>query len=157
MCIEKSRFSDVGLDMEDLQIAKNRLSEKGLTLSIVKEKQILFETGSHGISGFLKAIEELGEGLNKASAADKVVGKAVALLCVWAGIDAVYASVMSRKARELFEENTVYAEWNELVETIVGNCMSTTCPFERLAARITDPAEAYKKIKALQDSLEQRR
>jgi len=145
------------LDMEDLQIAKNRLDEKGLTLSIVKEKQILFETSSHGISGFLNAIEELGEGLSKASAADKVVGKAVALLCVWAGIDAVYGSVMSRKAEELFEENSVYAEWDELVETIVGNCKSTTCPFERLAAKITDPAEAYKKIKALQDSLKQHR
>jgi uncharacterized linocin/CFP29 family protein len=89
--------------MEDLRIANNRLREKGLTLSIVKEKQILFETGSRGVSGFLKAIEELGEGLNKASAADKVVGKAVALLCVWAGIDAVYASVINRKAKKLFE------------------------------------------------------
>lgn len=157
MCIENSRFSDVGLDMEDLQIAKNRLREKRLTLSIVKEKQILFETSSHGISGFLKAIEELGEGLDKASAADKVVGKAVALLCLWAGIDAVYASVMSMEAKELFEENAVYAEWDELVGNILGNCKSATCPFERLLAKITDPAEAYKKIKALQDSLEQRR
>jgi len=140
--------------MEDLRIAKNRLREKGLTLSIVKEKQILFETGSHGISGFLRAIEELGERLNKASVADKIVGKAVALLCLGAGIDVVYASVMSREAKELFEENAVYAEWNELVGNILGNSKSTTCPFERLAAKITDPSEAYKKIKALQDSLE---
>lgn len=145
------------LGKEDLRIAKNRLREKGLTLSIVKEKQILFETSSHRISGFLEAIEELGEGLKKASAADKIVGKAVALLCLWAGIDAVHASVMSREAKELFEENAVYAEWNELVENILGNCKSTTCPFERLAAKIADPAEAYKKIKALQDSLEKRR
>jgi len=140
--------------MEDLRIAKNRLREKGLTLSIVKEKQILFETGSHGISGFLRAIEELGERLNKASVADKIVGKAVALLCLGAGIDVVYASVMSREAKELFEENAVYAEWNELVGNILGNSKSTRCPFERLAAKITDPSEAYKKIKALQDSLE---
>ncbi len=143
--------------MEDLRIAKKRLGEKDLTLSIVKDKQVLFETTSHGISGFLRAIEELGERLNGASAADKIVGKAVALLCLYAGIEGVYASVMSREAKELFEENAVHAEWDELVGNILGNCKSATCPFEKLAAEITDPAEAYKKLKALQDSLKQRR
>jgi hypothetical protein len=143
--------------MEDLRIAKERLREKGLTLSIVKDKRILFETTSHGISGFLRAIEELVERLNGASAADKIVGKAVALLCLYARIDGVYASVMSREAKELFGENGVYAEWDELVGNIFASCKSATCPFERLATEIADPGEAYKKLKALQDSLKQRR
>ena len=143
--------------MEDLRIAKERLREKGLTLSIVKDKQTVFDTTSHGISGFLRAIEELGERLNGASAADKIVGKAVALLCLYAGIKGVYAMVMSIEAKELFEENVIHAEWNELVENVLSNSKSTTCPFERLAEEITDPSEAYKKLKALQDSLKQRR
>jgi hypothetical protein len=141
------------MNMEDLRIAKNRLGEKGLTLSIIKDKQILFETSSHGISGFLKATEELGERLNGASVADKIVGKAVALLFLYARIEAVYASVMSREARELFENKSIHVEWGELVVHILSNCTPATCPFERLAAGITDPAEAYKKLKALQDSL----
>jgi len=143
--------------MEDLRIAKKRLKEKGLTLSIIKEKKILFETSSHGISGFLRAIKELGERLDKASAADKIIGKAVALLCLCAGIDRVYGSVMSREAQELFEESTVHAEWDELVDNIAGHFESETCIFEKLAAEITEPAEAYKKLKALHDSLEQRK
>lgn len=151
------RFSDVGLDMEDLRIAKKHLKEKGSTLTIVKGKQILFDTASHGISGFLRAIEELGERLNGASAADKIVGKAVAILCLPAGIEGVYASVMSREAKELFEENGIHAEWDELVGNILSNCKPATCPFEKLATEITDPSEAYKKLKALQDSLKQRR
>lgn len=150
-----SRFSDVGLNMEDLRIAKRHLEEKGLTLSIVKNKHMLFETTSRGISGFLRAFEEVGERLDGASAADKIVGKAVALLCLQAGIERVYASVMSREAKELFEQNSIHAEWGELVGNILGNCKSATCPFEKLAAEITDPTEAYKKLKALQDSLEQ--
>lgn len=147
---------DIGLDLEDLRVAKNRLAEKGLTLCLVKDRQVLFETASHGISGFLIATEELGERLRGASAADKVVGKAVALMCLYTRIEAVYASVISRKARELFEQNAVRAEWNELVENILSNCKPTTCPFERLAAKINDPEEAYIKLKALQDSLKQR-
>lgn len=142
--------------MEDLRIAKNRLGEKGLTLSIVKDKQILFETSSRGISGFLRATEELSERLDGASVADKIVGKAVALLFLYAGIEAVYASVISREARELFEKKSIHVEWGELVAHILNNCTPATCPFERLAAGITDPAEAYKKLKALQDSLKQR-
>jgi hypothetical protein len=141
------------MGMDDLGIARNRLGEKGLTLSIVKDKQIVFETGSRGISGFLRAIEELGERLEGASVADKIVGKAVALLFLYAGIEAVYASVMSREARELFKKKSIRVEWGELVVHILGNCTPATCPFERLAAGITDPAEAYKKLKALQDSL----
>lgn len=143
--------------MEDLRIAKKRLGEEGLTLSIVKNEQVLFETSAHGISGFLRAIQEFGEGLNGASAADKIVGEAIALLCLHARIEGVYGSVMSSETKKLFGENKVHAEWDELVGNILGNCKSATCPFEKLAAEITDPTEAYKKLKALQDSLKQHR
>ena len=145
------------IDMLDLDIAKRRLGEPGLTLCIVKDKHVLFETASHGISGFLRAIQELGERLNGASVADKIVGKAIALLCLYARIEDVYGSVMSVEAKKLFEENKVHAEWQELVGSILGDCKSATCPFEGLAAGITNPVEAYKKLKALQDSLKQRR
>ena len=72
-------------------------------------------------------------------------------------IEGVYGSVMSVEARKLFEEKKVHAEWEELVGSILGNCKSAACPFESLAAGITVPEEAYKKLKALQDSLKQRR
>ncbi|MGD0979058.1 MAG: DUF1893 domain-containing protein [Candidatus Bathyarchaeia archaeon] len=143
--------------MGDLRIAKKRLGKEGLTLSIVKDGQVLFETASHGISGLLSAIQDLDERLNGASAADKIVGKAIALLCLYAKIEGVYGSVMTREAKKLFEENKVHAEWEELIRNILDNCRSATCPFDRLAAGITDPEEAYKKLKALQDSLKQRR
>ena len=145
------------IDMKDLEIAERRLGEADLTLSIVRDEHVLFETASHGISGFLRAIQELGEQLNGASAADRIVGKAIALLCLYAGIEGVYGSVMSIEARKFFEENKVHAEWKVLIGNILDNCKVATCPFERLAAGITDPEEAYKKLKALQDSLKQRR
>jgi hypothetical protein len=139
--------------LEDLRIAKKHLVEEGLTLSIVKDGCVLFETGSHGISGLLRAIQEVGERLRGASVADKVVGRAIALLCLFAGVGGVYGSVMSGAAEELFEENGVHAEWAELIGSVLDECKSATCPFERLAGGISDPEEAYKKLKALQDSL----
>ncbi len=81
-----------------------------------------------------------------------MVGKAVALICLYTGIEAVYGSVMSCRARELLEQKAVRAEWDYLVENILSDGEPTICPYERLAADISDPSEAYTKLKALQDS-----
>ena len=53
----------VETNMKDLETAKKRLNENSLTLSIVKNGEIIFETVSNGISGFLEAIEKFGDGL----------------------------------------------------------------------------------------------
>ena len=61
--------------MQDLEIAKNQLYEKQLTLAIVKNGQVLFQTDSHRISGFIGAIDKLGTQLNGASVADGWLAK----------------------------------------------------------------------------------
>jgi hypothetical protein len=47
------------MNMQDLEIAKKRLNKTRLTLSIVKNGEIIFETVLNGISGFLEVIEKL--------------------------------------------------------------------------------------------------
>jgi hypothetical protein len=138
--------------MSDLDIAKSRLCGEDLTLAVVKNGKVLFETGSHRISGFLGAIEQLSARLDGAAVADRVAGKAVALLCVYAGIREVYAEVLSRKAKAVFEENGIPCEWTELVDNILDLNRSDVCPFEKAAADISDPERAYKAFKALQQS-----
>jgi hypothetical protein len=138
--------------MSDMDTAKSRLFEKDLTLVIVKNGEVLFETGSHRISGFLGAIEELGVRLEGAAVADRVAGKAIALLCVYAKISEVYAEVMSRKAKAVFEENGIHHEWRELVDNILDLNRSGVCPFEKAAMDISDPEAAYAAFKTLQQS-----
>jgi hypothetical protein len=139
--------------MLDLEIAKQRLKENNLTLSIVKNGMIIFENSSHGITGFLEAIEECGDKLEEASVADRITGKAIALLCVYSKIKAVYAVTLSRKAKTLLEKHAVYHESNELVENILNISRTDACPFEKLAEEISNPKDAYKKFKTLQPSL----
>jgi len=143
--------------MEDLEQAKSRIHGKRLTLSIVKDGEIIFETGSHRISGFLDAIEEFGNELQGASLADRVAGRAVALLCAYARIKAVYASILSRKAKSVLEQNRIYYEWENLVESILDVDKKRICPFEKLAEEITNPEDFYRILKALRNSLKQRR
>lgn len=140
-------------EMQDLEVAKKRLNEKCLTLSIVKKSEIVFETSSPRISGLLEAIENFAEGLEGASVADRVVGKAIALLCVYAKVKAVYAITLSKKAKAVFEKYAIYHELDNLVENILDIHKGKMCPFEKLATEISNPAEAYERLKTLQRSL----
>jgi hypothetical protein len=143
--------------MQDLEVAKKRLNEKSLTLSIVKNGEIIFETISNGISGFLEAIEKFGDGLEGTFVADRVTGKAIALLCVYAKVKAVYALILSKGAKSVFEKHAIHHEWNELVENILDVNKTRICPFEKLAKEISNPKNAYRKLKILQNSLKRGR
>jgi len=124
---------------------------------MVKDGEIIFETGSHRISGLLDAIEEFGNELHGASLADRVAGRAVALLCVHAKIRAVYAMVLSKKAKSVLEENRIYHDWENLVESILDVDKKGICPFEKLAEEIINPEDSYRILKTLQNSLKQQK
>jgi hypothetical protein len=138
--------------MNDLELAKEQLYQKKLTLVIIKNGIVLFDTASHRISGFLGAIDQIGDKLEGASIADRVVGKAIALLCVYAGIGEVYAEVLSQKAKKVFEEKGINCEWNRMVENILDFNRSDVCPFEKTADAISDPRRAYLTFKELLQS-----
>ena len=135
--------------MSDLDIARTRLFEKELTLSIVKNGEILFETNSHTISGFLVAIDKLGAKLEDASVADRVVGKAVALLCVYIKINEIYAEVLSRNAKIVFEKSKISHKWKVIVENILDINRRGICLFEKAAREISNPEKAYTVFKEL--------
>ncbi len=138
---------------EDLEIAKKALHGKNLTLAIVKESKVLFESKAHGVSAFLDALEKLGPKMKDASVADKVVGKAIALLCIYAGIQAVYALNLSLKAKQVLERHAIHLEWETVVDKILDASGTGICPFEKAAMEISNPTEAYEKLKALSEKL----
>ena len=139
--------------MQDIEIAKKQLLEKNLTLVITKNDKIIFQTDSHRISGFINAIDTLGTQLNGASVADRVAGKALALLCIYAGINEVYAEILSKKAQSLFEENNVACQWKKLVDNVLDLNETSMCPFEKAAANITDPKDSYATFKVLLEKM----
>jgi hypothetical protein len=139
--------------MQDWEIAKKTLYDEDLTLAIVKNGQVLFQTDAHRISGFLRAIDQFGAELKGASVADRVAGKALALLCVYARISRVYAEVLSRKAQAVFEENNVDFEWKEVVDNVLDQTKTGVCPFEKVAADIANPKDAYGAFKALLEKM----
>lgn len=136
-----------------MELARKRLDRTPLTLCVVKEGHVIFESLSSGISGFMKAVEDLGDSFEGASVGDRVVGRAIAFLCVHVGVRSVYAVTLSERGKSVLEEYGVYPEWDNLVDSIMDVNGRKMCPFEELASEISDPDEAYMKLKSLQRSL----
>ena len=141
--------------MTDLDVAKNRLYDESLTLVIVKHGKAVYETRSHRISGILEAIDTRGEEVRDSSMADRVVGKAVALLCVYAKVKWVYAVVLSRQAQAVFEKHKIPYQSEEFVDNVLDSNRAGVCPFERVAADLIDPEDAYEAFKRLHQNLKQ--
>lgn len=140
--------------MEDVEVAKKFLYCENLSLCIVKSGKVLFKSRAKGLSAFLSAIDAFGAKLAGTSVADRIVGKALALLFIYVGVKAVYAQTLSLKAKMALEKGGVKFEAAELVETIT--CPEGgTCPFEVAVAEISNPNEAYVKIKEIQNILKE--
>ncbi len=81
-------------------------------------------------------------------AADKIVGKAAALLYVGLGVKEVYASVMSRRGEETLKNHGIEAFYGELCEDIRNRTDTDICPMEKAVREAEIPAEAVEAIKA---------
>lgn len=137
------------MQADDLHIATERLKQKNIALAIAKKGEVVFETSSHGIGGLLKAIEELGDEVRGSSVADNVVGKAAALLCVYAEIAAVFANTASEKGIQTLRDNNISCRFENMVQHILNSERRDICPFEKLVNNISNPEEAYEKLKSL--------
>ena len=131
----------------DLNLAKNRLIQKNLSLIIVKEGKVLFETESHGIGDLLKAVNKLGDGVKGSSVADRIVGRAAALLFVFSGVKAVFAVTASDGGFEVLAENNVFCIYEKKVANVLNFEKTDVCPFEKLVAKLSKPEEAYRVLR----------
>lgn len=75
--------------------------------------------------------------------ADKVVGKAAAMLLVRGGAIEVYAEIISIPALEAFKKHKVLCLYGELVKNIVNRDRSGICPMEQAVLDVDDVAKAY--------------
>lgn len=110
-----------------------------------------------GIRPLFALIEEAGAELLGASLGDIVVGKAAALLAVFAGFRSVYARTLSRPALAVLEEYGLETAYENLVPHILNREKTGFCPMETLTLPIQDPQEAYRAIAAKLAEMEAQR
>ena len=121
----------------NLEKARSYLSE--CTLAIVNSAGVL-TFSDHGVRTLLSL--ERGSLLG-AFVADKVVGKAAALLIVRGGALEVYAELVSEPALEVFKKHRVLCVHGSVVPNIRNRTDTGICPMEEAVLSIDDPDEAY--------------
>jgi MFS family permease len=130
----------------DLDAARLMLFEhKDLTLVLVHDDEFVTYK-NRGIRPLMQAIDSEVNYTNW-SAADKLVGKASALLLVALGVKNVYTPTISRKAVQIFDRFNVYYLYDKIIERVLNQDKTDACPMEKLLDEVDEPEFAYRKIK----------
>lgn len=130
-----------------LNTAKALLKTENFTLVVISSDKGVFTSSDRGVKPLLHLLENEKDFLKGASVADKVIGKAAALLMVLGGIKEVYTNVISDPAVEVFEKHRIPYFYEEKVKRIINRKGDGICPMETLCMDIEEPAAAFEKIK----------
>ncbi len=134
---------------EDIDLARSLLEKGRWNLVIVKKGQVLFRSGERGIAPFFEAVQSIGKSLHNAAMADRIVGLAVAMLCVHAHIASVYADVASDAALDMLQNNGVVVDARNTVSHISNADGTDLCPFEKLAGSCQKPSQLMAALQSL--------
>ncbi len=136
--------------MTDLERAKSILNE-GHTCVLVKNDEVII----YDKTGIAPMMDVLANkiNVNDFSVADKIVGKAVAMLMALAKVKNVYAEVISYGAIKVLEENGISYSYKVLTDKIINRSGTDICPMEKTVANIEDLYKAYEALKLKFESL----
>lgn len=133
--------------MNDIELAKEALRRDALAFALAKDGVILKTGTREGIGELIQALDTLGELAQGAGLADKIVGKAVAMVARHNKLRAVYSPLASAAARDALFVDGIPLEYDRLVPLILNKRNDGPCPMERLSLPIQDPAEAVSELR----------
>ena len=138
--------------MRDIEKAKEQL-QSGKYTCVLCSGDIIYTSTLRGVAPL---VEWLGSGMNLGgfSAADKIVGKASAMLFVLAGVQEVYAPVMSEGAIHTLLQHGIHFSYDTLTESIINRTGTGSCPMEQAVRDIDEPSLALEAIKKNADAAE---
>ncbi len=79
-------------------------------------------------------------------AADKIVGRAAAMLFVLLKLKCVHAKILSEGGAKVLEEHGIKYTYDTLTQMIINRKGDGMCPMEEAVKDCTDPKEALKNI-----------
>lgn len=131
---------------EELRRAKEALdADTAVTLAVCRGDDLTVSR-EKGIKPLLKLTQ--GDDLRNASAADRIVGKAAAMLYALTGVEEVFAQVLSEQGRTVLKRYGIVYEYGTLTENIINRSGTGLCPMEEAVKDIDDLKEVLAAIKA---------
>ena len=129
------------MDATDLDLARALLiANRDATFVAVRGDEI-HVCHERGVKPLLKMIKE-GRSLRGFAVADKVVGKAPALLYAVLGPEAVFSPVMSWTGRAVLLASGIATSYDTLVRHIQNRAKTGQCPMDSSVTNVWEPYEA---------------
>jgi hypothetical protein len=124
----------------DCKKAKAILGDK-LSCVIVRDDEVYFSEKS----GIAPLMDFIKDGMNFCgfSAADKIVGKAAAMLFCKLGVNEVYAKVISKPGYEYLQAHGKVVHYTTMTEKIINRKGDGICPMESTVLEIDEVEAGY--------------
>lgn len=135
------------MNENQMELLKKEL-DNGACCAVYHDGKI-FVSKERGIRPLLFWLEDNPELLRDSLAADKVIGKAAALLFVYGGIRQVFTRVISEPAEQVFLQYGVQVQSDVRVKAIRNRAGDGLCPMEQRALPLDSPEEAYRVFREL--------
>ena len=133
------------MEKSPLNRAKSLLKSTDSTIAVVSVDDV-FTSHERGVKPLLHLLTDKKGFLKGASVADKVIGKAAALLMVLGEIKEVHTLIISEPAIKVFEKYNIPCFYDKKVDRIINRTGDGLCPMETLCLDVEEPKEAIKKI-----------
>lgn len=131
---------------KNLNYIKEILLKENHTIVILKKDASVVTSDDRGVLPLIKLLKEDKLQLHDSIIADKVIGKAAAMLMTYGGVKEVYTPIISSPAIKIFNINNVKINYDKEVNRIINRKGDGLCPMETLCLDINDPKEAFKII-----------
>lgn len=132
--------------MKDIELAKKIMEDEQQSLVIVKDGKVIVKSDMFGIKPLYLAVKEKRELLEKASVADKVIGKGAAMLYDYVKVKEIQTNLISNQAIEVLKKTNIKLEYNESCEYINNRTNTGMCPVEELSSKTDDIDELMQGI-----------
>lgn len=123
--------------------AESLLKQNKAACVVISRDAGVTESQKSGIAPLLEWLNGSPDLLKGACVADKVVGRAAALLMVYGGVAEVYAGIISESAAECLKQNGIPFSFGQKVSYVQNRDKTGMCPMERRCLPVRSPSEAY--------------
>lgn len=122
--------------MRDIDMAAELLEKEKLALAAVKDGKVIFTSSEKGIKPLYTAVKEHKSELESSSVADRVTGRAAAMICLYAGIKELKTKLISDNAINVLKETSIIYEYDKCVPYIKNRDKTGMCPIESLSLKV---------------------
>ena len=127
-------------------LAKSTLLENEYSIVVAKENEIVYKSEGKGLQSLISLYKNDVNTLENSSIADKVIGRAAALILVDSNIKEVYADLISQNAIDILDKSNISYEYKSQVTEIRNRDNTGMCPMEELSLKCVSADELIEKI-----------